>query len=281
MAPRLHKKVAVITGGTRGLGRAIALAYAKAGAAVVVASRSAESVASTVAALRAAGHRAEGIPCDVSSLGQVRALADVARATFGGIDIWVNNAGVSGIYGPTLAIPPERFRMVVETNIIGTYHGSTVAMEHFCAQNRGKLINVIGKGDRKPAPLQNAYGPSKAWVRTFTLALAAEYRDSGVGVFAFNPGLVITDMLADVDVAPGFEARLRALDTVVSLWGEPPEVAARKALWLASLATDGRTGLSITVLTRARMLSGVLRAGLRGLLRRPPVAPPVRAHLMG
>jgi NAD(P)-dependent dehydrogenase (short-subunit alcohol dehydrogenase family) len=234
-----------------------------------------------VAELRAAGHRADGVPCDVADIQQVRALADHARATFGGVDIWVNNAGVAGVYGPTLAIPRARFRQVVETNIMGTYHGSTVAMEHFLARKGGKLINVIGRGDRQPAPFQNAYGPSKAWVRSFTLALAAEYRDSGVGVFAFNPGLVITELLTDVDVAPGFAGQLRPLDTVIRLWGEPPEVPARTALWLASKATDGRTGLAISVLTKRRLVFGVLRAGVRALLRRPAVAPPVRPHVVG
>jgi NAD(P)-dependent dehydrogenase (short-subunit alcohol dehydrogenase family) len=280
MAPLLRGKVAVITGGTRGLGRAIAEAYAQAGAAVVVASRSPDSVAAAVAELRAAGHRAEGTICDVGDINQVRALADVARAAFGGIDIWVNNAGVAGVYGPTLAIPRERFRQVVQTNILGTYHGSTVALEHFCAQGRGKLINLIGRGDRQPVPFQNAYGPSKAWVRSFTLALAAEYRASGVGIFAFNPGLVITDLLTEVDIAPGYETQLRPLDTVIRLWGEPPAGPARKALWLASKATDGRTGLVVTVLTRRRLVAGVLRAGLRILFRRPSLAPPVHPRVV-
>ncbi|NNJ12931.1 SDR family oxidoreductase [Chloroflexales bacterium ZM16-3] len=280
MAPRLNKKVAVITGGTRGLGRAIAETYARAGAAVVVASRSASSVAETVADLRAQGYRAEGISCDVGDIQQVRALADVARMTFGGIDIWVNNAGVAGVFGPTLDIPRAQYRQVIDTNILGTYNGSTVALEHLRGRGRGKLINLVGRGDRKPAPLQNAYGPSKAWVRNFTLGLAAEYPAREVGIFAFNPGLVITDLLTDVDVVSGYEERVRGLDKVIKLWGEPPEVPARKALWLASSATDGRTGLAVTLLTRRRLAGGILRAGLRALLRRPAVAPPVRPHVV-
>lgn len=275
MANKLRGKVAVITGGTRGLGRAIAEAYAREGAAVIVASRSVESVRATVEALRAAGHQADGLPCDVGDAEQVRALAERARAAFNGLDIWVNNAGVSGVYGPTLRTPPARFGQVVQTNIYGTYHGSTVALEHFLEQGRGKLINLVGRGDKGPVPFQSAYASSKAWVRSFTLALAGEYRSSGVGIFAFNPGLVITDLLTEVDVAVGHEASLRPLDTVIALWGEPPEVPARKAVWLASRATDGKTGLAVSVLTRRRLVYGVLRAGYRRLARRPAAAPPV------
>jgi glucose 1-dehydrogenase len=276
MTRKLRDRVAVITGGTRGLGRAIAEAYAREGAAVVVASRSAESVRAAVEELGAAGHQADGLPCDVGDLDQVRALAERARGIFGGLDIWVNNAGVSGVYGPTLRTPRERFGQVVQTNIYGTYHGSTVALEHFLAQGRGKLINLVGRGDKGPVPFQSAYASSKAWVRSFTLALAGEYRTSGVGIFAFNPGLVITDLLTEVDVATGYERSLRPLDTVISLWGEPPAVPARKAVWLASRATDGKTGLAVSVLTPGRLAYGVLRAGYRRLARRPDVAPPVR-----
>lgn len=278
MAGLLESRVAVITGGTRGLGYAIAEAYAAEGAAVVVASRSPDAVARATKRLESAGCRASGLACDVSDMAQVRALADHARDTFGRLDIWVNNAGIAGAFGPTLGTPAEHFMRVIQTNIVGTYNGSRVAMQHFVAQGRGKLINLVGRGDRKPTPLQNAYAPSKAWVRSFTLALAEEYRTSGVGVFAFNPGLVVTELLTEVEVVPGYAERLRPLETVIRLWGNLPAIPAHKAVWLASAATDGKTGLEVRVLTPARLIGGVLREGVRRLLRRPAEEIKVNAH---
>lgn len=269
MSQILAGKVAIITGGTRGLGLAIATEYARAGASVVVASRSQAAVDSAVERLRESGAQASGIACNASDLAQVQSLAAHAIGAFGRIDLWVNNAGISGTYGPTLHLPPERFMEIIQTNIVGVYYGSITAMDQFIRQGSGKLINLLGRGDRRPVPLQNAYASSKAWVRSFTLALAKEYQHSGIGVYAFNPGLVLTELLANVDVAPGYEGRVQGLEVVMRLWANPPEVAARKALWLASPATDGRTGLEIHVLTPARMASGVLREAWRRIQRRP------------
>ncbi|MBI1295985.1 SDR family NAD(P)-dependent oxidoreductase [bacterium] len=266
---RLSGKVAVITGGTRGLGLAVAHAYAKEDAAVVVASRAQSSVDRAVADLRADGARAAGIVCDVGDVGQVQALAQHAVDSFGRLDIWVNNAGISAPYGPTLEVSPEQFLSVIQTNILGTYYGSLVAMQHFVAQGSGKLINILGRGDKQPTPNQNAYAGSKAWIRSFTLALAQEYKKTDVGVYAFNPGLVLTEFLSDLEVIAGHEEEVQPLKFVMRLWANPPEVPAQKAMWLASSATDGRTGLSVTSLTPARLLGGVLKEGWRIVRRQP------------
>lgn len=269
---KLSGKVAVITGGTRGLGLAMAQAFAAEGAAVVVASRSPGSVERAVEMLTEQGARASGLPCDVGDIAQVHTLYRHAVETYGQLDIWVNNAGLSAPYGQTLEIDPEHFVQVIQTNILGTYYGSIVAMQHFSAQGRGKLINLLGRGDRQPTPMQNAYASSKAWIRSFTLALAREYKQSGVGVYAFNPGLMPTELLSNVDVIAGHEEEVQPLKMVMRLWADPPEVAARKAVWLASAATDGRTGLAVTVLTPARLIVGLLREGWRRI-RRQPVPP--------
>lgn len=270
---QLDGKVAVITGSSRGLGFAIAKAYAAEGAAVVISSRTANAVKQAVTELRSAGYRADGMVCDTASLEQVQALAAFAIEQFGKLDIWVNNAGLGAPYGPTASIPAERFTAVIRTNILGVYHGSLVATRHFVEQKSGKLINLLGRGSDKPVPLQNAYASSKAWVRSFSKSLTEENKDSGVGVYLFNPGLVLTDMITHVDAMEGYEEKIAPLNRVTRMWGNPPEVPAQKALWLASPATDGKTGLEINVLSTGFILRGALREMLRRVLRRPPAIP--------
>ncbi len=269
MSGILQNKVAVITGGSRGLGLAIAQSYAREGAKIVIASRSQRSVDSALEMLRANGAQATGRACDVADLAQVESLAEHARHTFGQIDIWVNNAGLSAPYGPTAHIPSREFQNVINANITGTYNGSVVALRYFVPQGHGKLINLLGRGDSGSVALQNAYSSSKVWVRNFTKALAAEYKTSGVEIFGFNPGLVNTEMLSQVHAVAGFEDKMRVLPFIASMWGNDADIPAEKALWLASPATDGKTGLMTSVLTPGFMLRRALLTGLRWLIRRP------------
>jgi NAD(P)-dependent dehydrogenase (short-subunit alcohol dehydrogenase family) len=264
----LKDKVAVITGGSRGLGLAIAQTYTRAGAKVVIASRTLRTVTQAVDSLRASGYQADGLACDVADMNQVEALAQHAIQKFGRIDIWVNNAGLSAPYGPTVHIPSRDFLTVINTNIIGTYNGSVVAMTYFLAQKSGKLINLLGRGDTGSIPLQNAYSSSKVWVRNFTKSLAKEYKNSGVDIFGFNPGLVKTEMLSNVHAVKGYEEQMNPLRFVAMLWGNEADVPAEKALWLASSATNGKSGLMVTVLTTQMMISRLLGLPFRKLLNR-------------
>ena len=182
----LQGKTAVITGSTRGLGLAIAQAYAAEGANVVISSRSISAVQQTVDLLKDNGLRAAGLATDVAELSQVQSLAKFAVQTFGQVDIWVNNAGIAGPYGPTDALDPRVFAGIVQTNIMGTYHGSTTALRLFKQQGSGKLINLLGMGYNKPAPWQNGYGSSKVWIRNFTKALAEENGIFPVSVFTHS-----------------------------------------------------------------------------------------------
>ncbi len=269
MTDILQDKVAVITGGSRGLGFAIAEAYAREGAKVIIASRSPRSVYEAVQKLQINGAQVAGLACDVAEIQQVEELAEFAVRTFGRIDIWVNNAGLSAPYGPTVHIPSGDFLSVIDTNITGTYSGSVVAMRYFLAQKSGKLINLLGRGDTGSIALQNAYSSSKVWVRNFTRTLAEEYKNSGVEILGFNPGLVKTEMLSHVHAVRGYEDKLNPLCFVSMLWGNEADVPAQKALWLASPATNGRNGLMVNVLTPWLMLSRLIALPFRKLLNHP------------
>jgi NAD(P)-dependent dehydrogenase (short-subunit alcohol dehydrogenase family) len=269
MSEILNGKVAVITGGSRGLGLAIAGVYARAGAKVVIASRSQHSVDKAVKSLQENGSQVTGMACDVADITRVEELAEHAIQAFGRIDIWVNNAGLSAPYGPTAHIPSNDFLNVVNTNIIGTYNGSVVAVRKMSAQKSGKIINLLGRGDSGSIKWQNPYTSSKVWVRNFTKTLAKEYKDSGIEIIGFNPGLVHTEMLSQVHAMAGFEKKMIPLSIIAPMLGNEVDVPADKALWLASSATDGKTGMMTTVLTSGFMLRRIASTGLRWLLRRP------------
>jgi len=263
----LAGRVAVVTGSSRGLGLAVAGLLGRHGASVVLASRSEADVAAAVERLRAEGVEASGRRCDMGELADVEALCEEARA-HGMLDIWVNNAGASGVYGPTASTPVEDFESVVRTNILGTFHGSRVALPVFLGQGHGDLVNVYGQGDRGPVALQNAYASSKRWVRQFTETLRAETKGTGVRVHGMNPGLVITDLLGSVTSQPGYQHRLHGLQVVVGLWGQTPEAAAGPLLRLVtSDAGEFRD------LTAATLVGRGIRNVLAGRLRRRNLMP--------
>ncbi|MBS1252626.1 MAG: Glucose 1-dehydrogenase 2 [Anaerolineales bacterium] len=253
---KLANKVAVITGSTRGLGRAIAEACVREDASIVVSSRTPAAVEETAQSLTDMGGTVLGVPCDVGNLTQVQDLADRAIERFGHIDIWVNNAALSGPYGRTLDKPIERYETVLRANTLGTYYGSRVALEQMLPRGAGKLINLSGRGADSPAPFQNAYAPTKAWVGNFTQGLAQEYADHGVDIILFNPGMVLTDMLTDVEiVGDELPRRFKYFPRILRMWANAPEVPAEKAV---EIAANGENGKTYKVLTRRRLVAGAL-----------------------
>lgn len=276
--PVLERKVAVVTGETRGLGLSIARALAHSGASVVIASITPTSVKTAVNKLKEEGFTVSGMVVDVADLEQVQALAEQAVALYGRLDIWVNNAGIAGPYGPTVAMAPQDFYRVVNTNILGVYNGSVTAMAVFLSQRSGKLINLLGQGYKGPVRWQNAYASSKIWVRSFTKALAEETRGTGVDVFAFNPGMVLTDLLTDLDVIEGSEDCLKVYPTILRMWAKPPGIPAEKVAWLASPASDGQTGKLISLSSFASILLGAAREGWHALFHKPGREIKVKMH---
>jgi NAD(P)-dependent dehydrogenase (short-subunit alcohol dehydrogenase family) len=274
----LAGRVAVVTGSSRGLGFAMARLLGGEGAAVILSSRSGPAAEAAADRLRAEGITAAGQRCDTAELADVEALRDTALR-YGPLDIWVNNAGVSGVYGPTASTPVDDFTRVVRTNILGTFHGSRVALPVFLAQGHGDLVNLYGQGDRGPVALQNAYASSKRWVRQFTETLRRETAGTGVRVHGMNPGLVKTDLLRKITAQSGFERRLSGLQVVAGLWGQDPDAAARPLLGLVtSDAAVYRDLTPVRLVGRGvrNVLAGRLRRANRMPLEVTVVEPPVR-----
>jgi len=255
----LNGKVAVITGASQGLGEKIARLFASEAAIVILAARNLLAVEKIASELSSMSFSACGCKCDVQDPKQVESLARFAIQKYGRIDIWVNNAGISGPYGRTFDLPVEKFMAVLQTNVVGIYNGSKTALRHFVPRCSGKLINILGRGDDSPVSMQNAYASSKIWIKSFTLALAKEYKDSRVGIFAYNPGLMDTDFLRMVEVIEGSEDRLKVMPFLIKNLASSPTHAAQKALWLASSATDGKTGLYVRNRSRLGMLLGLVK----------------------
>ena len=196
----MPNKVIVITGSTRGIGFGLANAFLNEGCAVVVSGRSKETVDQAIQVLETKHEAGKvfGVPCDVSKPEQVQTLWDYSVKYLGRVDIWVNNAGWSGEQGMIWERPAEEVASIAATNILGTVHGSQVAMRGMLKQGSGVIYNMEGMGGdgRKHAGL-TMYGTSKYATHYFTESLALEARDTPIIIGSLRPGMVITDMIID------------------------------------------------------------------------------------
>ena len=191
-------KVIVITGSTRGSGYGMAQAFLASGCAVGVSGRSTAAVDHAVAGLTApaGAERVFGLACDVRQPAQVQALWDAARAQFGHIDIWINNAGLAHPITEFKDFSADTIQSVLETNIAGMLYGSIVALKGFTKQNGGAIYTMLGLGSNGRQVARMAlYGASKSAVTYLNRALVSETRGGPVLVGALMPGMVTTDLL--------------------------------------------------------------------------------------
>jgi 3-oxoacyl-[acyl-carrier protein] reductase len=192
--PDLSGRRAVVTGASRGIGRAIAEALADAGAGVVVAARTPADVDEVVRSLnrRHGDGRAVGVPCDVRAQDQCERLIEAAVSGLGGIDILVNNAGV-GVFAPVSELRPEDWRTVIGTNLDGMFYCTHAALPHLVASGESWIINIGSLAGRNAFPGGAAYNASKFGLIGFSEALMQEVRHDGVRVSYIMPGSVATD----------------------------------------------------------------------------------------
>lgn len=195
---RLRDKVAVITGGGRGIGRAVALGFARQGAAVVVAARSVGEVEQTVRAVEADGGRALAVACDVTDEQAVRGLIGAALERFGRIDVLVNNAGVGNLR-PVWGTPRSAFERTLAVNLIGTFLTTKHAWKPLRAAGGGSIINVASLGGLRGYALLSAYCASKWGQIGFTMACAEEGKADGIRANVVAPGKADTAFRAQIE----------------------------------------------------------------------------------
>jgi len=241
---RLDGKVAIVTGASRGLGKAMALALAEAGADLVLVSRSRADLETTAKAIEALGRRTLVIPIDISAFHDAQAVAQETLATFNQIDILVNNAGVA-VVKPLVELAPEEWERVLATNLTGTYNLCRAVGPHLIRQGAGKVINIASVLGLTGLPGYAAYSASKGGIIALTRVLAVEWARFNVQVNCIAPGWFATPMneraFADEKI------RERLLRDVPARRTGRPEELGPLAVYLASAASDYMTGEVIAI----------------------------------
>jgi NAD(P)-dependent dehydrogenase (short-subunit alcohol dehydrogenase family) len=244
---KLAGKVAIVTGGSRGIGLSIAQGLGAEGAKVAIASRTQRELDDARAKLEAAGVEVLARATDVSRLSDVEALVAAVVAKWGRVDVLVNVAGVVGAIGRLEECDPAEWRAAFEVNVFGAMNACRAVLPAMRKQRSGKIVNLAGGGIGGPGvmPRWSAYTASKAAVVQLTESLARELTEDNVQVNAIAPGAVVTEMTAGV-VAAGPEKAGKALYEQTlkqrQSGGEPPDLAAKLVVWLASDASGALTG---------------------------------------
>ena len=230
---RLQDKVAMVTGAATGIGQAIAVRFARVGAAVVIDYIGKPDVAANTHALISSfGGKSVAVAADISKPDEVQNLIDAAVKAFGKLDIVVNNAGIEKKLA-FVDYPLEELQKILNVNLIGPFLVSQVAARQMIQQGRGgRLINISSVHEDLPMPTNAAYCVSKGGLRMLTRTIAVELAKDKITVNNIGPGAVFTPIDADVEAKPEMEKALMG-EIPLNRWGKPEEIAGL-AVYLAS-----------------------------------------------
>ncbi|MEK9819053.1 MAG: SDR family NAD(P)-dependent oxidoreductase [Pseudomonadales bacterium] len=250
---KLEGKVAAVTGGSAGIGRAIAEAYLEEGASVAIMARNAEKAASVLADIDA-GDRLIFIQGDAMDQDAVEGFVDKTAEHFGRVDILVNNAGGAGDLQPTINLSDEAFDECMKWNVYSTFWGTRRALKYMTENQWGRIINISSMEGKHGKPVLTAYTTAKHAINGMTKSVAREVGTQGITVNAICPGLVITDIVRDNGPKTA-EAMGMSFDEMVALFSkeaaiERPntvEEVAAVAVLLASDLGGGITGALLSV----------------------------------
>jgi len=239
----LDNKVAIVTGGARGIGHAIALALADAGANIVITDiKIPDTIQNTIDRIQAKGRKCVVFQSDVTKADDVKSVVEKIITEFGRIDILVNNAGITRA-GLLLRMSEEDWDMVINVNLRGTFNMTKATIRHMMSQRSGKIINIASVVGITGNAGQANYSASKAGVIGFTKSMAKELASRNIQVNAIAPGYIETDMTSKLT-----EAQRKAITDFIPLkrTGKPEEVA-ELAVFFASSGSDYMTGQVICV----------------------------------
>lgn len=240
----LTDKVAIVTGGGTGIGRSIALEFAKSGAHVVVASRKLANLEGVASEIRGLGRRPLAVATDVRQQEEVENMVQTTLGEFGRIDILVNNAGAS--FGCALEeMSPGGWDAVVNINLKGVFLCSRAVAKTMIQQQKGKIINIASIAGVYGSPMMAHYSAAKAGVINLTRTLAGEWGKHNININCIAPGPILTEGYQEVLKASGI-TELPAAPNALKRWGHPEEIA-YAAIFLASEASNYMTGETICI----------------------------------
>lgn len=241
----LTGQVAVVTGSTKGIGKAIAIAFAEAGARVVISSRKEDQCNEVASAINASGGEAIAVPCNISHHDQLRALTDATLKKWDRIDVLVCNAAVNPYYGPLAEIPDDAYDKIMDTNVKSNLWLCNMVIPQMAERKDGAVIIVSSIGGLKGNDKLGAYGLSKAADMQLARNLAVEWGHANIRANCIAPGLVRTDFAKALWEDPKANAQAIASYPIGRL-GEPQDIAGA-ALFLASPAGSFVTGHTLVV----------------------------------